>query len=108
MAKMEVSPQEEMTNPQVMKVYAVERPEIPEDFVSFPALCGVQPNRRHSYLCQIGRLSGVRYSGKSMERLCASGLRSPELSAQVELANSYTSCIPAHTDAFITRTGRNG
>ena len=42
MAEMEVSPQEEMANPQVMKVFAVERPGLPEDFVSFPALCGVQ------------------------------------------------------------------
>ena len=42
MAEMEVSPQEEMANPQEMKVFAVERPGLPEDFVSFPALCGVQ------------------------------------------------------------------
>ena len=42
MAKMEVSPQEEMADPQGMKVFAVNRPELPEDFVSFPALCGVQ------------------------------------------------------------------
>ena len=28
--------------PQGMKVFAVERPGLPEDFVSFPALCGVQ------------------------------------------------------------------
>ena len=42
MVELEVSPQEEMANPQGMKVFAVERPELPEDFVSFPALCGVQ------------------------------------------------------------------
>ena len=42
MAEMEVSPQEEMANPQRMEVFAVERLELPEDFVSFPALCGVQ------------------------------------------------------------------
>ena len=42
MAEMEISPQEEMANPQGMRVFAVERPEFPEDFVSFPALCGVQ------------------------------------------------------------------
>ena len=42
MAEMEVSPQEEMANPQGMKVFAVERPGVSEDFVSFPALCGVQ------------------------------------------------------------------
>ena len=42
MADMEVGPQEEMANPQGMKVFAVERPGLPEDFVSFPALCGVQ------------------------------------------------------------------
>ena len=39
---MEVSPQMEVANPQGMKVFAVERPGLPEDFVSFPALCGVQ------------------------------------------------------------------
>ena len=38
MAEMEVSPQEEMANPQGMKVFAVERPGLPEDFVSFPAV----------------------------------------------------------------------
>ena len=42
MAKMEVSPEEEMANPQGMKVFAVERHGLPEDFVYFPALCGVQ------------------------------------------------------------------
>ena len=42
MVEMEVSPQEEMTNPQGMKVFAVERPGLPEDLVSFPDLCGVQ------------------------------------------------------------------
>ena len=40
--EMEASPQEEMANPQGMKVFAVERNGLPEDFVSFPALCGVQ------------------------------------------------------------------
>ena len=42
MAEMEVSPQEEMVNPQGMKVFAVERLGLPEYFVSFPALCEVQ------------------------------------------------------------------
>ena len=42
MAEMEVSPQEETANPQGMKVFAVERPGLPEDSVSFLALCGVQ------------------------------------------------------------------
>ena len=42
MAEMEVSPQKEMTNPQGMKVFAVEKPGLPEDFVFFLALCGVQ------------------------------------------------------------------
>ena len=45
---------------------------------------------RHSYLCRIGRMSGVRcyYSGRHRQSLYASGLRSPELSAQVGRANS--------------------
>ena len=42
MAEMEVSPQEDMANPQGTKLLAVERPGLPEDFVSFPALCGMQ------------------------------------------------------------------
>ena len=43
MAEMEVSPQEEMASLQGLKVFAVERHGIPEDFVFFPALmCGVQ------------------------------------------------------------------
>ena len=41
-AEMEVSPQEEMTNPQGMKVFAVEMHGLYEDSVSFRALCGVQ------------------------------------------------------------------
>ena len=41
MAEIEISPQEGMAKPQGKKVFAVERPELPEDFVSFPALCGV-------------------------------------------------------------------
>ena len=58
---MEVSPQDEMANPQVMKVFAVERHGPSEDFVSFRALCGVQslplvfaPNR--AFVC--GPLQG--------------------------------------------------
>ena len=39
MAETEVSAQEEMANPQGMKVFAVERYGLPEGFVSFPALC---------------------------------------------------------------------
>ena len=42
MAEMEVSPQEEMVNPQRMEVFVVERPGLPKDFVPFPALCEVQ------------------------------------------------------------------
>ena len=42
MAEMEVSPQEGIANSQGMEVFAVERPGLPEDFVFFPALCGVQ------------------------------------------------------------------
>ena len=42
MAEMEVGLQEEMGNPQGIQVFAVERPGLPEDPVSFPALCGVQ------------------------------------------------------------------
>ena len=55
MAEMEVSPQEEMANPQGMQVFAVERPGLPEDFVSVPALGGVQSS---PLVC---RLFGVRY-----------------------------------------------
>ena len=69
-------------------------------------LC-VECNRRYSYFHRIGRLSGVRYSGRHRERLCASGLPSSELSAQVGRPNSCISCKPAHMDASITRTGRN-
>ena len=42
MAEMKVSLQEEMANPQGMKAFAVERHGLPEHFVYFPALCGVQ------------------------------------------------------------------
>ena len=39
---MEVSPPDEMANPQGMKVFAVERHVLPEDLVYFRALCDVQ------------------------------------------------------------------
>ena len=42
MAEIEVNPQEEMANPQGIKVLAIERYGLLEDFVYFPALCGVQ------------------------------------------------------------------
>ena len=42
MTEMEFSPQEDMADTQGMKVFTVERLGLPEDFVSFPALCGVQ------------------------------------------------------------------
>ena len=77
--------------------------------IAYLFLLCVECHRRHSYLCRIGRLSGVRYNGRHRESLCTSGLRSPEPSAQVRRVNSCTSaCKPAHIDASITRTGRNG
>ena len=107
MVDMKVISQEEMANPQRMKVFVVERPGLPGDFVSFPALRGVQSSPL--VLCRISRLSGVRYnSGRHRERLWASGLRYPGLSAQVGQTNSCVSCLPAHMDASITCTGRNG
>ena len=42
LAEMEVIPQEEMANREGVKVFAVERHELPEDSVYFSALCGVQ------------------------------------------------------------------
>ena len=42
MAEMEVGPQDEMANTQDMKMFAVERHGLPEDFVSFSALYAVQ------------------------------------------------------------------
>ena len=108
MPEMEVSPQEELANPQGMKVFAVERHGLPEDFVSFPTLRGVQssplvfvPNRPIVW----GALQGGVGTGRvSVLQV----LGSPELSAQVRRANSFTSCKPAYMSASITRTGRNG
>ena len=42
MAEMKDSPLEKMANPQGIKVFPVERPGLPENFVYFSALCGVQ------------------------------------------------------------------
>ena len=42
MAEVEVSPQEEMANPQGMKMFSIKRYGLPKDFVLFRALCGVQ------------------------------------------------------------------
>ena len=39
---MAAGPQAEMANPRGMKMFAIERYGLSEDFVSFRALCGVQ------------------------------------------------------------------
>ena len=39
---MEINSQEEMANPQGMKLFAVERHGLPENYVYCPAMCGVQ------------------------------------------------------------------
>ena len=49
MAEMEVSPQEEMANPQEIEVFAVERNGLLKISCLF-VLC-VECNSRHSYLC---------------------------------------------------------
>ena len=69
MAEMEASPQEEMSNPQGIKLFVVERPGLLK--ISFLFLLCVECNRRHSYLLQIYRLFGVRYSGRHRGRHCA-------------------------------------
>ena len=40
MAEVDVSPQDGVANPQGMKMFAVDRYELPEDFVYFRILCG--------------------------------------------------------------------
>ena len=55
-AEMEVSPQEETANPQGVEVFAVQRHYLPEDFVYFRTLCGVQSSPRvfapnHAFVC---------------------------------------------------------
>ena len=67
MAEKEVIPQEEMANPQGMKVFAVERPGLPEDFVHFPALCGVQSSPL-VFAPNLPFLFEVRYSGRHRGR----------------------------------------
>ena len=42
MTEIVFSPQEEIANPQGMNMFAVVKHGLPEDFVSFRALCGVQ------------------------------------------------------------------
>ena len=109
MAEIEVSPQEEVANPEGMKVFAVERyAGLPQDSCLL-VLC-VECNRRPTRICAESAdcLGSATYSGRYRERLCASGLRSLELSAQVRRPNSCISCKPAPMDASITRTGRNG
>ena len=59
MAEMEVSPQEEMANPQGMKVSPVRDLGILK--ISCLFLFCVECNRRHSYLLRICLLFGVRY-----------------------------------------------
>ena len=61
MAEMEVSPQEEMANPQDVKLFAVEKLHFLK--ISYLFVLCVEFNRHHSYLRRISRLPGVpRYS----------------------------------------------
>ena len=108
MVEMEISSQEEMANPQRMKVFAIERHELPEDFVYFPALCGVQSSPLVFVMNRLIVWGPLQVVGTGRV-LCASSFRSPDdLSAQVRRVDSCTSCKPAHTDASITCTDRNG
>ena len=50
----------------------------------------------------------VCYRGRHRERLCVSGLRCPELSAQVRRHKSCICCISAQMDASVMRTDRKG
>ena len=70
MAEMEVSPQEEMANPQGIKVFAVERPGLPEDFVSFPALYEVQSSPL-VFAPSVPMVWGPLHSGKHRGKHCA-------------------------------------
>ena len=70
MAEMEVSPQEEMANQQGIKVFAVERPGLPEDFVSFPALCEVQSSPL-VFAPSLPMVWGPLHSGKHRGKHCA-------------------------------------
>ena len=67
MAEMEVSPQEEMAKPPGMKVFGVERPGLPEDFMYFPALFGVQSSPL--VFAPFCRLFGVQWKAPG-ETLC--------------------------------------
>ena len=67
---MEVSPQEEMANPQGMKVFAVERLGLPEDFVYFPTLCGVQSSPL-IFAPNLPLVWGPLQSGRHRGRHCA-------------------------------------
>ena len=59
-AEVEINSQEERTNPQAMKLFAVESHVLSEDFVYCPAIVECN-HRRHAYLCRTGQSSGVRY-----------------------------------------------
>ena len=70
MAEMEVSPKEEMADPLGIKLFAFERPGLPEDFVSFRALCGVQSSPLLVFAPNLPIVE-VRYSGRHRGRHCA-------------------------------------
>ena len=100
-AKMEVSPQDKMANPQGIKVFAVERHGLPGDFQSSTLVFTW-------YLPRIMRLCVVRSSDRPRERLCVSCMRSPELSAEVRRESSCNSCTHAQMDACNKHNGKNG
>ena len=68
MAEMKVGPQEEMAKPQEMKVFAVERPGLPVDFVFLLALCGVRSSPTRICSESADCLGSATYSGRHRGR----------------------------------------
>ena len=80
-AEVEINSQEEMANPQGMKLFAVERHGLPEDFVYCPTMCGVQSSSPLLVFVPNWPIvwGPLHNSAGHRENICASGLRSSGL-----------------------------
>ena len=105
-AEMEISPQNEMANPQCMKVLPLRDMGFLK--ISCLSVLCVVCNCRRLHLSRVVCLCVVRSRVRHREILCVSCLRSPELTAEVRREITCISSTHAQMDAYNKRDDRNG
>ena len=92
MTRKEVCPRDEVADPPGTTVLPIDRHGFAKGFASsFCTLCGAQSSLVRFASNRAIVWGPPQCNGRHRKRLCVSGLRSPELSAQVKGPNSSTS-----------------